>query len=74
MAGSALLEILGEDPIVGINALDDAGAPQGFQPAHMRLNVAAIVVIRHADRLSRLCEMLARVIEAEIVAGQSSGM
>jgi hypothetical protein len=39
--GGALLESLGDDPIVGINALDHAGAAQGLQPAHTRLGCAA---------------------------------
>ena len=44
--GGALLEIIGDDPVVGVNPLDDTGAPQGFQPAHMRLDIAIVIVIR----------------------------
>jgi transposase len=50
--------------VVGVNPLGNAGAPQGFQPAHMRLDITVMVVMRDANLSPRLDEVFARPVFA----------
>src|SRR3546814_13632128 len=62
--GGAALEVLGDAPLIGVDPLDDPGAAQRLQPAHMGIDEALIIAARNAALKLRLFQMTARSIDA----------
>src|SRR3546814_2445346 len=60
IGGGAALEILGDAPLIGVDPLDDPGAAQRLQPAHMGIDEALIIAARNAALKLRLFQMTAR--------------
>src|SRR3546814_9581270 len=67
--GGAALEVLGDAPLIGVDPLDDPGAAQRLQPAHMGIDEALIIAARNAALKLRLFQMTARSIDAILVDG-----
>ena len=64
MGGGLGLEVLRDAPLVGIDALDDAGAAQRLQPTNMSVHEPVIVAAGHAAIEARLLQMAARPVDA----------
>ena len=59
-------DVGGDFPVVGVDALDMAGAAQGFQPADMGADEGVRVAVAAFDDVPRGFQMLARPVDAAI--------
>ena len=66
MGGSPALEVLRNAPVIGVDPFDDAGATQGFEPAHMGFDKALGITTRTKPFETSLFEMPARSIDSAL--------
>ena len=62
-------QIIWDAPLVGVDALDDAGPAQRLQPPDMGIDIALIVAAGNAALEFRLLQMTARPIDAVLGDG-----
>ena len=62
-------QIIWDAPLVGVDALDDAGPAQRLQPPDMGIDIALIVAAGNAALEFRLLQMAARPIDAVLGDG-----